>query len=809
MPVEVNVKRDIVSNYRASILLWLCCLLGLVIAATGLAFAASVNLAVQGTVFDSLTGKPLPYVTIQAVGTGRSTMVNSEGSYRLLLDRGTYHLKFSHIGYHSSDLSVAVDDSVITRNVYLRQSVLLVQGMTVYDKAYDPAQRIIVEAIKRKKDILDRIHDYRLDAYTKLVVRDISKPDSIKIFAITETQSTSYWEKPDKYREVISSRRQTANLSADMNMVAVGEILNFNKNRIDLGRYSVVSPTATDALDHYNYYLRDTVYVDSRRLYRLEIEPKNDVDPLFEGSISIADSTYDVVEVDVGFSHVIQSQFVSDMRYRQRFAQFQSEYWMPVEITFSFQVKIDLPTIPPKLTVEQRASLYNYSFDEAVHKSMIGEFEFEVSRSADKFDSSAWAARQTVPLTAEETRWYQVIDSTEKKPKPLPKKALNAGLGVIAMALTGNHDFFHFSRAEGPYLGVGVERNVLSSRLDVWAKPGYLFNERRVQHQYGARYRLSEAQRVYFGVEYRNKIVSRPTAPGAWYDPTLAAVWRKFDPFDYYREKGFWLFLSTKLLSRTDLNVGYTDYEQSSVPVNSKFSLFDKGKKFRSNPAIVDGRLRAITGELTFDSRKLMKIKGKIEKSYAFQYTRFQIGAQYASPKFVTNDFNFAKYYFHLFRRQRMGAWGFATLALYGGTSTGDLPPQRLFSVVPRINLSFRQFGFQTPWQEGFLGDRVLTFYFEHDFEHYLFRKSGLPLIKKIPYTLSIHGGSAWTEFRNHPLKGANAGFAEARNGCHEIGFGLGNLTPYLSVFNFAAYFTWKLTDINARGFVFSIGFSN
>ena len=84
----------------------------------------------------------------------------------------------------------------------------------------------------------------------------------------------------------------------------------------------MVTPTATDALDSYNYYLIDTVEVDGRRVFVLEVEAKSQVQPLFEGTIHIADSTFDVVAVDVGFNKGFRLGILQNPRYSQRFAEF-------------------------------------------------------------------------------------------------------------------------------------------------------------------------------------------------------------------------------------------------------------------------------------------------------------------------------------------------------------------------------------------------------------------------------------------------------------------------------------------------------
>ncbi len=135
-------------------------------------------------------------------------------------------------------------------------------------------------------------------------------------------------------------------MSATDNLVSIGELLNFNKNRIDIGSYSVVSPVAEDALDYYNYYLLDSTFIDSRKVYKLEVEPKNQADALVEGNLLIADSTYDVVDVDFGFNEGVRIPFVKNLRYRQHVAQFENLYWMPVELRFTADIEIKFPGVP-------------------------------------------------------------------------------------------------------------------------------------------------------------------------------------------------------------------------------------------------------------------------------------------------------------------------------------------------------------------------------------------------------------------------------------------------------------------------------
>ena len=766
------------------------------------AVSASIRL-VQGVVYDTLTNQPIPYVTVQVLGTGKSALVNLEGHYRLMLPLGRHQLKFSHIGYLSKTIEIVVSDSSSNCNAYLQPTVLQVSGITAYEEPYDPAQQIIIEAIRRKKDILERIHDYRFDAYTKLIVREKPKPDSSKIWLITETQLTCFWEQPNKYKQIITARKQSSNLDAEGNLVGVGEILNFNRNRIDFGRYSIVSPTAKDALDHYDYYLKDSVYVDNRRIYRLKIEPRSETNPLFVGNISIADSTYDVVEVDVGFNKAVEIPFLDSLRYCQHFAQLEKEYWMPIEITLSAEVHIKFPGVPSRLSFEHRASLYDYGFDKGTPSGTFGEYDMEVAKQADKVDSTAWYARQTIPLTTEEVRGYQIIDSLEKQSTPIRKQLLMVGAAATYLALGGSYSMFHFNRVEGPYLGMDFNFDRLVPRTELTIKGGYGFSEKHGQFLIGAKHRLWQRQKLDVGAEFQQLIVNRPVQPDAWMNPTFDVLTAKHDPFDYYYEKGLRAYFSAKLLNHTNLTLAYNDLRQASVSTNTDFSILSPDAMHRPNLSIVDGRLRSVSSEFTFDSRKLTNLKGKDRISSQMQYTLFRLGAEYSSMKRLRSDFDFQRYYMYLYRRQRTAGLGITSLILYGGISENQLPPQRFFPIISGSGTVSGRGGFYTINEQGFVGDRAASIFIEHDFGHLLLRGSGLPLIKKIPFTLSVHGGACWTDFRNG---GSPESYKVAPRPYCEVGFGVGNLTPFLSVFNLKLRFSWQISHYGSDRFIITWG---
>jgi hypothetical protein len=489
---------------------------------------------ITGTIRSLETGKPISAVTISVEGTGHSIPANDSGQYRLVLKPGTYRLKFSHVAYYSAFHEVELSDSAVV-DVSLREAAIRIPGIKVYDRAYDPAQRIIVEAIRRKKEILNQLQNYRCNTYLKTVVRNSDKNDADTIEYILESQLQCYWKQPNKYKEVIVSRRQTSNVKAQLNRSSLETIPNFHMDRVPFDRYAIISPLATDALEYYNYYLLDTFFIDKQRVFRLEVEPKNDTDPLVAGTIDIADSTFNVVGVDGGPGAGIYHPFMKDFHYSQRFAEFEHRFWMPVDIRWNYVLNFIFP-VERSWRVDEVAALYDYSFDTAM-PDRIFDYALEIANEADDIDSVTWNLKQAIPLTLEERHAYNRIDSLVHAPKPLHKKMLSA-LGFLNRSMA-DYRVFHFNRVEGASLGFGHYWWDVSPHVNLDIYTGYAFSRRRWEHRYGIYYLFSFGRPMYAGIKYRDEITHRPVMLASPdFDPTSWNLLAKTDPYDYYLEKG-------------------------------------------------------------------------------------------------------------------------------------------------------------------------------------------------------------------------------------------------------------------------------
>jgi hypothetical protein len=660
-----------------------------------------------------------------------------------------------------------------------------------------------LEAIKRKDSLLAKIHSYSFEAYCKMVIRKEGEEDSTSILMITETQHESDWEYPDNYKEIVTAQRQSANLAGADAYVTVGEILNFNKSRLDLFDQSVVSPTADDALDHYNFYLLDTLYIDDHPVYLLEIEPQSDTKPLLVGEIMIADSTYDVVGVDVKFNEAFEITYIEDPRYVQKGEMFEGEFWMPVEIRFECDVELPFPGIP-RLFVDYVAVPHQYHFNFDHPEGTFDEYVFEVAEDAFDLDSTYWASSQLVPLTDEEVGGYKHLDSLANAPKPLWKNALLL-TGAAVIVATSEPEFFRFNRVEGTYVGAAISTDKFIPRTELRLGSGYAFTGKYWQHDYGFTTTLAEMRKLQFSFGYHDKIVHRPMlVSGEGQSYTVSASFFKVDPMDYFLERGFDAGLSSRIHDHTTLSIAYHDYNQYSISTATDFSVFRSSEEHRENPSIADGKLRSVSTTLNWDSRRLMKLRGKERKEWTNRYTRIELGFEYASPGFIDNDFDYRRYHVDIYSQLRTMGLGGTKIRLYAGSSDGILPPQRQFTVDFGHGILYSDMSFKTLNESNFYGDRVAMGYVYHDFGRFAFKKTGIPLIEKIPFSLGLFGGMFWTDFfpRITHFDGSTTIANETDNGAYsEIGFQIGSISPLGFEFDFG----WQLSNYDTESF--NVGF--
>lgn len=666
---------------------------------------------------------------------------------------------------------------------------------------------IIVSAIARNRDIVATLHDYQYQLADRLLVRDLDvSPDSASSLAlIRESRRSVSWQSPDRYHEVITARRSSNHLTPVWSTIAVADIGNFQQDRIEIPPLSFVSPIAKGSLKFYRFRMLDTILVDGRRAFRLDVGPRTVAAPTVSGIIIIADSSYDVIAMDLAIHDAPPFGLWKSLRYRERFGDVGDGQWLPIEIRLSGEARLPvrIPRTPQHLAFEQEARFTEFRFVAGDHSGDMREVRVTVADDADHAGEAAWRTPSPIPVTGAERLTWDHVDSMARRRSAVTNRVQQAS--ILGRWISTAPDFFHFNRVDGAYIGIGSTWRQVPA-LVVSGKVGYGTASDRWQYRIGGDVRASEAHRIWFGASYHDETISRPSLTGRISDRTIQALLYRRDPLDYYGERGLTLSLAIRPFDFTRLELHYDDQLQRNLPALTDYSLLPTNRPARANGFIVAGRMRTLSGAFSYDSRSLLRRNGTDSRLASLTWTRIMVSGEVAAPGLIPNDFNFGRFVLQVERHQRTFGLGITTITALAGIGIGTVPPQRYFTIEAGVRaLGFQGGGFRTLGDTSFAGNRVAMLSVRHDFDRLLFAESGLPLIRRLPFTLSVYGALFGIGFAYHDRYPGDSAFHTTASPYSEAGFALGNLLPFLAPLNVGAQFTWQLSAQSTQRFQFGL----
>lgn len=758
-----------------------------------------------GTITDAQTGERLAAANIRVLGTSQGTVANAEGRYRLVLADGTYRIVFSSLGYSPDTATVAVRGST-TYNTVLKPGDIVLPEVVV--SAEDPAIAIMRQVIANKKKWADRLNTYEFDAFTRQVLRR-----DTAIASITESLTKGYWQKGDTLREIVKQKRQTENIKSEFNFASVGRILNFYDDEIKFVGYTFVGPAAVDALEYYDYKLLKTRGSQGREIFEIRMIPKSRTTPLFEGIISVAGESYALAGIDVVPNDVFTLPFttVERLRYRQQFGLYENSFWMPADIHIEAAATIGVMgfRIPP-IGFSQTSVITAYSINTAIPDTIFRKPRLTVDSVATaQLDSALWQSGSVLPLTAEEQLAYTTLDSTQTLDVQFRPGGLGirlGGDGGDAVSVLNLLDL-SFNRVEGFHLGAKFEPDSIAGIIDLRTHLAYGFSDKRMKYLLGATLHTSASRRLGFGADVYRILDHRPDAGyyGVFYN-SLTSVLVKNDYRDYHEAEGWRAFVSFRPGKIFAGRISFASEKHRSAQQNTDFSIFARGSAYRPNPPASERNLRSIAVELRLGPEPV--------PLDIVRQPGIELGFEYSDPRFAGSEFKFS-------RVNALATFSIPTIGrsllfpaslsvrVAAGTSTGILPPQRLFS-LESASSGFAPFGvFKAMGVREFTGERYVAVSAEHNFRSLPFLALGIPFLYKNNIEFVIHGGTGRTWFDrptaafgtdrwNRPISGGN----ESGHWYGEAGFGFNRIFDLIR-----ADFTWRVSS--PGGFRFSLGVAN
>ncbi len=303
---------------------------------------AQQETTIIGKVTEIGSNSGIPFVNIYFKNSLIGTRTDFEGNYTIKTLTPKDSIFVSLIGYQSERKPVKKGQAQVI-NFHLSRETLNLSVVEILP-GVNPALRIIKNTINNKeKHNKENLQSVQYLSYTKQQVDVDNVTDRMRKRKLFDP-ITAMWDSLD----AMAGDNQEANLPVSMSEViseiytykeakkkheevkavqlkfvgmkdgsALSKLMgtdfqnyNFCNNSVTILDKDFLSPIATNAGLFYNYYLIDSIYIDSIKCYKIDVRPKNKKDLVFTGTLWITDSTFAIKQLDLAVTKDVNFNLV-------------------------------------------------------------------------------------------------------------------------------------------------------------------------------------------------------------------------------------------------------------------------------------------------------------------------------------------------------------------------------------------------------------------------------------------------------------------------------------------------------------------
>lgn len=316
------------------------------------------EIRIKGLVTDSVSGEPLPYVSIIVKGTTTGAATDLDGRFSLTVPSSASGkmLEVSYLGYSTKQVPLKSGQSLsiqLAPTGIALNEVVVKPGRERYRRRDNPAVAFVKNVIERRDANDPRNHDYySYDRYQKMLFAmndykpkkredgKTGKFDFLEDFIDTldvgttilplsekEHFETVYYRKDPRSEKRLVKGDKSAGVDEVFSRDGIQQFLNEAFREVDIFRNNIplflqrfVSPLSSLGPTFYKYYLMDTLEIDGQKCMDLGFVPFNSESFGFTGHLYVTlDSTYFVRRVLLNVPKDINLNFVSHMTIDQTF----------------------------------------------------------------------------------------------------------------------------------------------------------------------------------------------------------------------------------------------------------------------------------------------------------------------------------------------------------------------------------------------------------------------------------------------------------------------------------------------------------
>lgn len=369
--------------------------------------------------------EPLALVSIEVKNTKIGTTTKNDGTFELLLDDGMYDLVITMIGYKSQLINIVVNKAPYVLNVIMEEDVgKNLSAVVVKGKSRDWSEQIIRNVISQKQKIIEAAGDYSCETYIKAIQFDSSNRknkkaiDTSKInpvdaelyrMAMAEVVLKLDHKSTGQIKEERTGVKKNGSIQSLFFLSNTEGDFNFYNNLVKTPGISTVpfvSPISYSGLMAYRFKLSKTEIINGKKVYTINVKPRQVSNATVEGEVRIMDSLWVILSTKFRFPsyHLPEYDF---FEVQQQYQFVDNTAWMITRQQFTYYSKSNRS----KLSGQTIATYKNFQLNKPFAKNYFGVEVSSTTQEAYEKDSSFWNTARTEPLTPKELRFIQFRDS--------------------------------------------------------------------------------------------------------------------------------------------------------------------------------------------------------------------------------------------------------------------------------------------------------------------------------------------------------------------------------------------------------------
>lgn len=719
---------------------------------------------IRGTVVDSNTKQPLPYVNVSFKGTSVGTITSDAGDFFIETRTAGDSLSISYVGY--TPLQVKIKKGAYQElRIELDPESIELAGVIV-KPGESQSRRIIRNIIKNKDRNNPANLNYSCRSYNKIQVDLNNIDDDVKkrkvfnqfkfiwdyvdtnaitgktylpIF-ITESLSDYFYQSSPRLEKEIIKATKISGVNNESVAQFTGKVyqnINIYDNYINIFDQGLISPIANAGQVYYKYMLVDSAFIGNRWCYQISFKPRRKMEPTFTGDFWVNDSTWAIVKMQVRLAELVNLNFVNDMVASSEFVPLNDTLWFPKQTTLFVDFNLTDKTTGffGHKTISYDSVTLNPEFPKEV-VSMASNVQ--VKEGALNQESKYWEETRPFELTPKEQGIYAMVDSVQQVPMyktfiDIINMFINYYYVVGYVEIGPYYKTYSFNEIEGNRFRVsGRTSNKFSKKLMISGFAAYGDKDDRFKWGLSGLYMINKNPRESFNIAYKSDIEQLGQSPNALTEDNILTSFLRRNPNNkltlvkefssFYQKEWFTGFSNTLTINH---RIIYPTEFIPFVPVGGGDSL----KSITTSTITLNTRWQKNEGFVTGEFERVSL--GSDWPEINFYITKGFKGV-------LGSDVDFWKLQLNYYHKFNINPFGYARLIVDAGKIFGKVPYPLLQLHEGNETYAFDRYAFNMMNYYEFASDQYASLYLEHHFQGFFLNR--FPLIRRLKWREVVTG---------------------------------------------------------------------